>query len=124
MTKRILIVDDDEDICKVMQIALEKFAGWTALVAQSGQAGLFLAKTQRLDAILLDVSLPDIDGVELFTQLQADVTTCSIPVILLTAKILPSDRQRFAQMAVAGVITKPFNPLNVWTEIATILGWQ
>ncbi len=124
MTKRILIVDDDQDICKVMQLALEKFAGWTAIVAQSGQAGLFLAKTQCLDAILLDVSLPDIDGVELFTQLQADATTCSIPVILLTAKILPSDRQRFAQMAVAGVITKPFNPLNVWTEIATILGWQ
>ncbi|OKH27064.1 response regulator [Chroogloeocystis siderophila] len=123
MTKRILMVDDDEDICKLVQIALEKFAGWTTIVAESGQEGLFIAKTQPLDAILLDVSMPDIDGVQLFTQLQADATTCSIPVILLTAKILPSDRQRFAQISVAGVITKPFNPLTIWTQIAAILGW-
>ncbi|MES1024213.1 response regulator [Gloeocapsa sp. BRSZ] len=123
MTKRILIVDDDEDICKLVQIALEKFAGWTTIVAESGQEGLFIAKIQRLDAILLDVSMPDIDGVQLFTQLQADATTCSIPVILLTAKILPSDRQRFTQISVAGIITKPFNPLTIWTQIAAILGW-
>ena len=123
MTKRILIVDDDEDICKVVQVSLEKFAGWTTIVAESGQEGLCLAKTQPLDAILLDVSMPDIDGVQLFTQLQADATTRSIPVILLTAKILPSDRQRFTQISVAGIITKPFNPLTIWTQIAAILGW-
>lgn len=123
MTKRILIVDDDQDICRILQISLEKFAGWTTITAASGKEGLLQAQTECLDAILLDVLMPDMDGFQFFTQMQADVTTRSIPIILLTAKTLPSDRQRFAQMAVAGVITKPFNPMTIWTQVAAILGW-
>ncbi|MUL38975.1 response regulator [Gloeocapsopsis dulcis] len=123
MTKRILIVDDDKDICKIVQISLEKFAGWTTAIAQSGQEGLLKAQTERLDAILLDVSMPDMDGFQFCTQIRANAATRSVPIILLTAKTLPSDRQRFAQMAVAGVITKPFNPMTVWTQVAKILGW-
>lgn len=125
MTKRILVVDDEKDIRRVVQISLEKFAGWKAVMAESGQEGLLKARTEQpLDAVLLDVSMPDIDGFQFFSRLQADAATQSIPVVLFTAKVLPRDRQRFAQMGVAGTIVKPFNPMTVWCQVAEILGWQ
>ncbi|WP_013321494.1 response regulator [Gloeothece verrucosa] len=124
MTKRILIVDDDQDIRDVAQVAFEKFARWETITAASGAEGLEKAKMNALDAIVLDVSMPDMDGFSVFEKLQADPLTERIPVVLLTAKVLASDRQRFAQMGVAGVITKPFNPLTVWTEVAVLLGWD
>ncbi len=123
MNKRILVVDDEKDIRRVVQISLEKFAGWQTIMAESGQEGLLKAKSETLDAILLDVSMPDMDGFEFFEQLQADANTRSIPVVLLTAKVLPSDRQRFAQMAVAGVISKPFDPMIFWKQVAETLRW-
>lgn len=67
--------------------------------------------------------MPDMDGFQVYDRLRSDVTTQSIPVILLTAKVLPSDRQRFAKMGVAGVITKPFDPMTVWNQVNAILGW-
>ncbi|BAZ65617.1 MAG: response regulator [Pelatocladus maniniholoensis HA4357-MV3] len=124
MNKRILVVDDEKDIRRVVQISLENFAGWKAVLAESGEEGLLKVKTNKpIDAILLDVSMPEMDGFQVFDCLRSNVATQSIPVILLTAKVLPSDRQRFAKMGVAGVITKPFDPMSVWKQVAEILGW-
>lgn len=123
MTKRILVVDDDQDIRDVAQLALRKFAPWEVVTAASGQEGLNLAKAAPPDAILLDVSMPDMDGISVFEQLRSDPITQSIPVVLLTAKVLPSDRQRFAALGVAGVITKPFDPVMLPTQITKLLGW-
>lgn len=124
MTRRILIVDDEQDIRDVVQASLEDFAGWETVTAQSGMEGLHKARTESLDAILLDVSMPDLDGFQFFEQFQKNAGASAIPVILLTAKVLPSDRRRFAQMGVAGVITKPFNPVTVWQQVSEILGWN
>ena len=124
MTKRILIVDDEEDICDVVQASLEEFGGWITLTAVSGMAGLQIAKTEAVDAILLDVSMPDMDGFQVCEALQADPKTQTIPVIVLTAKVLPTDRHRFAQLEVAGVITKPFDPMTIWSQVAEIFGWK
>lgn len=123
MTKRILVVDDDPDIRDVAQLALRKFARWEVTAAPSGQEGLNLAKSASPDAILLDVSMPDMDGISVFEKLQSDPATQPIPVVLLTAKVLPSDRQRFAALGVAGVITKPFDPVTLSTQVAKLLGW-
>jgi CheY-like chemotaxis protein len=122
--KCILIVDDDEDIRRVVQISLEKFADWRTLLAASGLEGFQIAKTAAPDAILLDVAMPDIDGLTLFQQLQTDSLTNAIPVVFLTAKISPDDRQHFARLGVLGVIAKPFNPLTIWQQLSEILGWQ
>lgn len=124
MTKRILVVDDEKDIRKVVQIALEKFAGWQTVLAESGQMGLEKARMGHFDAILLDVSMPDIDGFQFYEALQQAAATRAIPVVLLTAKVLPRDRKRFDEMGIAGVITKPFNPVSIWQDIAHLLGWQ
>jgi CheY-like chemotaxis protein len=124
MSKHVLLIDDDPDIRAVARVAMEKFACWRVIVAASGGEGVSQAQSHSLDGILLDVSMPDMDGFAVFEQLQAHPTTCTIPVVLLTAKVLPSDRRRFAEMGIAGVITKPFNPVTVCDQIADLLGWK
>jgi CheY-like chemotaxis protein len=121
--KRILIVDDEEDICQVVQASLEEFGGWQTLLAHGGEDGLTLAQNEQPDAILLDVSMPVMDGFQVFEQLQNNSATKNIPVILLTSKVLARDRKQFAELNIAGVITKPFNPLTVWQQVSELLGW-
>ncbi|MCU0536097.1 MAG: response regulator [Hydrococcus sp. Prado102] len=122
--KRILIVDDEERIREVVRACLEDLGGWETIVAESGEEGLLKAESEAFDAILLDVSMPDLDGFTFFQRLQDNIKARSLPVILLTAKVLSSDRDRFSRMGVAGVITKPFNPVTLAEQIAAILGWN
>jgi CheY-like chemotaxis protein len=124
MTKRILIVDDEDDIREVVQASLEDFAGWFTAAAASGAEGLQIAQTEHFDAILLDISMPDMNGFELCQALQADPKTQGIPVIVLTAKVLSGDRQQLTELHVAGIITKPFAALTIWKQVAEILDWD
>lgn len=124
MTRQLLVVDDEERIREVVRACLEDLVGWRVILAESTEVALALAKTESLDAILLDVSMPDMDGFTLVKRLQADSTSRSIPVILLTAKVLPMDRERFVQLGVAGVISKPFDPIQISKQIANLLGWE
>jgi CheY-like chemotaxis protein len=124
MTKKILIVDDEERIRELVQACLEDLGGWETITAASGTECLTIAQTQPVDAILLDVSMPNMDGFAVYEQLQANSATQTIPVILLTAKVLPSDRANFAQMGITGVISKPFEPITISEEVANILGWD
>lgn len=121
--KQILVVDDEARIQEVVQVALELVAGWDVIMASSGLEGLLKAETEQPDAILLDVSMPDIDGLATFAKLQANAATRSIPVILLTAKVQSAEQAEFAQLGVAGLITKPFDPLQLASQIATFLDW-
>jgi len=123
MTKRTLIIDDEEDIALVVQAALEELGGWQTVLAHSGEAGLATAQSVLPDAILLDISMPDMDGLQVFERLQMASATRGIPVILLTSKVLARDRQQFANLSNAGVITKPFNPLTIWHQVVDLLGW-
>ena len=122
--KRVLLIDDEDDIREVAQISLEIVGGWEVLSANCGADGLAKAKDEHPDAILLDVMMPDMDGPTTFQKLQEDVDTKGIPVILLTAKVQPSDRQRFDEMGIAGVIAKPFDPMVLPSEINQVLGWS
>jgi CheY-like chemotaxis protein len=121
--RRILVVDDEEHLRELVQACLEDLGGWQTLVARSGEECLQILQTERPNAILLDLSMPGMDGFAVYEILQSDPITRSIPLILLTAKVLPSDRAKFAQMAVAGVITKPIQPITLTEEVAEILGW-
>jgi CheY-like chemotaxis protein len=121
--RRILVVDDEEHLRELVQACLEDLGGWETLVAGSGEECLQIVQTERPNAILLDLSMPGMDGFAVYEILQSDPITRSIPLILLTAKVLPSDRAKFAQMAVAGVITKPIQPITLTEEVAEILGW-
>lgn len=122
--RKILIVDDEAHLRELVQACLEDLAGWQTLTVASGEACLSLLQAQMVNAILLDVSMPGMNGIAVYAQLQADPATQAIPVILLTAKVLPSDRAKFTQMGVAGVISKPIEPLTLVAEISEILGWD
>ncbi|MBV9774819.1 MAG: response regulator [Gemmatimonadetes bacterium] len=122
--KRILLVDDEDDIREVAQLSLEMVGGWEVIAANSGQEAIRRAAAERPDAILLDVMMPDMDGPTTFRNLQADPATQGIPVLLLTAKVRTADRERFSELGVAGVLSKPFDPLTLAREIADVLGWD
>ncbi|MGA7523071.1 MAG: response regulator [Acidobacteriaceae bacterium] len=124
MARKILIIDDEEDIREVAALSLETVAGWDVLVAGSGAAGIAKARENRPDAILLDVMMPGMDGPTTFRELRAIPETSLIPVILLTAKVQAADQKRFSDLGVASVMFKPFDPLILARDIAQVLGWQ
>jgi CheY-like chemotaxis protein len=124
MSKHILIIDNEPHIQEVTQICLETVANWQVITASSGQEGLLKAETEQPDAILLDVMMPDMDGPTTFQKLQKNPATKNIPVLFLTAKVQSSDRRRYAEMGVYGVIAKPFDPLMLAEQIAQTLGWE
>ncbi|MEB3309634.1 MAG: response regulator [Snowella sp.] len=122
--KRILIVDDEAHLRELIQACLEDLGGWQALTAASGEDCLQILEFESVDAILLDISMPGMSGIAVYEKLQANPQTRSIPVILLTAKVLPSDRAQFSQMGVSGVISKPIEPTVLVIEITEILHWN
>ncbi|MEZ2236914.1 response regulator [Microcoleus sp.] len=121
--KQILVIDDEKNLCSVIQACLEHLGGWAVLIARNGNEGLLVAETQLPDAILLDVMMPDMDGLTLFSLLQNNAATRMIPVIFLTAKVQALDLSEFADLGVAGVIAKPFDPLKLAQQVAEILRW-
>jgi len=123
MSRRILIVDDEDDIREVAQMSLEMVAGWEVIPARSGDEGVRLAAEHRPDAILLDVMMPGMDGPATAERLRDRPETAEIPVILLTAKVQPADRRRLEALGVAGVLAKPFDPMELAGQISGLLGW-
>jgi CheY-like chemotaxis protein len=117
----ILLVDDDDDIREIATISLEAIGGWRVSAASSGAEGIATAVAGAPDAILLDVMMPDMDGPTTFRRLQDDAQTRDIPVIFLTAKAHTADRQRLEQIGVAGLLTKPFDPMTLSAEVTAIL---
>jgi CheY-like chemotaxis protein len=124
MTKRILIIDNEIFIQEIAKIALETVAGWQTLTADSGLAGISIATANQPDAILLDVMMPDMDGLTTFQKLRSNPATQAIPVILLTAKVQPTDQRHYEKIGIAATIAKPFDPLELANQIATILHWS
>jgi CheY-like chemotaxis protein len=123
MPPRILLVDDEDDIRTVARMSLERVAGWTVLTASSGAEGCAVAAAEQPDAIVLDVMMPGQDGPATLTQLREDPATASIPVVFLTAKVQVAERERLQAMGALGVVAKPFDPMTLATELATVLGW-
>jgi CheY-like chemotaxis protein len=122
--RRILIVDDEDDIREVAQVCLELVGGYEVLTASSGRDGLERARGSQPDAILLDVMMPGMDGPATLVELRADPATRNIPVVFLTAKTQISDRQQLGKLGAAGVLTKPFDPLKLAADVAAVLNWN
>ena len=122
--KRILLIDDEETIQEVVQVGIEIETGWQVSSASSGSEGIAVAASQQPDVILLDVMMPDMDGISTLSQLKANAKTQSIPVIFLTAKTQAADKNLFQSLGVVGIITKPFNSMTLASRIAQILQWE
>lgn len=124
--RRILIIDDEDDIREVAALSLEATAGWEVITASSGIAGMRAAAASHPtpDAILMDVMMPGLDGPSTFRLMQQDPAIAHIPVLLLTAKVQGVDQRRFAGLGVAAVLFKPFDPLTLASQISEALGWK
>ena len=122
--KRILLIDDEETIQEVVQVGLDLEVGWEVLSASSGKEGIKVAQKHHPDAILLDVMMPEMDGISTLGELKSNGKTKLIPVILLTAKTQNADQKKFNDLEIVGVITKPFNSLALAGKIAKLLHWR
>jgi CheY-like chemotaxis protein len=122
--RRILIIDDEDDIREVAALSLEATAGWNIFTASSGAAGIEIAAAEQPDAILMDVMMPGVDGPTTFGHMQKNSAISHIPVLLLTAKVQGVDQRRFAGLGLAGILFKPFDPLTLAQQISDVLGWK
>jgi CheY-like chemotaxis protein len=123
--RRVLVVDDEDTIREIAALSLEAVAGWDVLTAASGRDGHREAAAAGPDAILLDVMMPDLDGPATVALLRSDPATSGIPIILVTAKVQASERQRFSSLdGVSGVIAKPFDPMTLAEQVQELLAWR
>ena len=120
----ILFIDDEEDIRMLAQFCLESEAGWSMISASGGLEGIYIAEKEQPDVILLDVMMPEVDGLQTIAKLLDNPQTQNIPVIFITAKAQASDRNSFYQAGAKGVINKPFDSLTLASQISGFLGWQ
>ncbi len=123
MKRRILLIDDEEDIRELLQMSLEMSSHWEVFTAGSGLEGLEMARIYQPDAIILDVIMPDMDGPMTFEQLQQDPETRNIPVILLTAKAKADEQPHYTNLGVKAVLSKLINPLSFAEQLSKILEW-
>ena len=116
----ILIIEDEHDIRELISYNLES-EGWNTLKASAGNEGLELAQKTPPELILLDIMLPDIDGLEVCRKLKRSDSTKDIPVIMLTAKSEDSDVISGLELGAEDYITKPFSPRVLIARIRAVL---
>jgi CheY-like chemotaxis protein len=121
---KILVIDDEPAIQMVIEACLVDLGGWAVVTASSGLEGLALAAQGEIDGILLDVSMPGIDGIETLRRLKTDLQTAQIPVVLLTAKVQAEDQEMFGHLPIVATVSKPFDPLTLVDRLKTVFGWQ
>jgi DNA-binding response OmpR family regulator len=115
-----LIVDDEAPIRLLCRVNLEA-EGIEVLEAADGVSGLELARSERPDAILLDVMMPGLDGWNVAERLLTDEGTSAIPIIFLTARADLRDRVRGMDAGGVDYITKPFNPLELASLVRSVV---
>lgn len=123
VTKRLLVIDDDCDNQILVKLALNLKTKWQVITASSGMEGVSKAQTIRPDAILLDLMLPDLDGIAVYELLKCNSFTREIPVIFMTAM---SETEVISQLEaeVEGIIVKPFDVISLSDRIAKICDWH
>ena len=120
MRDTILVVDDEPDVVDLVRYHLHR-SGFEVCVALTGASGLNAAKERRPDAIVLDIMLPHMTGIEVLKALRTGSETASIPVVMLTAKAELSERIIGLELGVDDYITKPFSPRELVLRIQNLL---
>jgi len=119
--KTIMVVDDNPDIITIVRTILEG-KGFKVLSASSGAECLATLKTQKPDLIVLDIMMPDMDGLEVLTRLKATSEFSNVPVVLLTAKVQYEDVLGGYKLGADYYITKPFTSTQLINGINLLLG--
>jgi CheY-like chemotaxis protein len=119
--KTVLLVEDNEDNLVVYRTILEH-VGYKVIEARDGEEGVSQARKELPDLILMDISIPKMDGWEATQRLKSDAATRGIPIIALTAHALEEDRQKAQQAGCDGYLAKPVEPRRVVQEVERFVG--
>lgn len=120
MKSKILLVDDEPDALEVLGFKLKE-AGYTALFAKDGARAIATARAERPDLIVLDLMLPEVDGLEVCKILRRDAATANIPILMLTARAAEMDRVLGLELGADDYVTKPFSPRELILRIKKLL---
>jgi DNA-binding response OmpR family regulator len=120
MRDTILVVDDEPDVVDLVRYHLHR-AGFDVLIALTGPSGLTAAAESRPDAIVLDIMLPQMTGIEVCKALRTSMQTSTIPILILTAKAEPSERIAGLELGIDDYITKPFSPRELVLRVQNVL---
>ena len=118
---KVLIVDDEADIRRIGGLSLQSVGGWEVWLAESGAEAMETAKSHNPDLILMDMMMPEMDGLTVLRQIRKDPELESTPVIFMTAKVQRDEVARYLEAGAAGVVEKPFDPMTLPDEIRRIL---
>ena len=118
---KVLVIEDDPDICELITLYAEK-SGYSVNVANSGMKGLEMFYDNPPDLVILDIMMPEMDGLEVLTRLKGKSETATIPVILLTAKVQYEDVLGGYKLGADYYITKPFTSTQLVNGINLLLG--
>lgn len=121
VVKTVLLVEDNEDNLLVYRTILEH-VGYSVIEARDGEQGLESARASHPDIILMDISIPKLDGWEVTRRLKADESTRDIPVVALTAHALEEDREKALLAGCDGYLAKPVEPRRVVEEVRRFIG--
>ena len=119
--KTVLLVEDNEDNLIVYRTILDH-VGYRVIEARDGEEGVARARADHPDLILMDVSLPKMDGWEATRRIKADEATRQIPIIAVTAHALDDDREKATQVGCDGYLAKPVAPRRVVEEVERFIG--
>ena len=118
--EKILIIEDEKAIVRMLDYNLKK-EGFRALSANNGEDGLDMARKEHPDLILLDLMLPEMDGLEVCKAIKNDTKTAHIPIIILTAKAQETDKIVGLELGADDYMTKPFSPRELIARIRAVL---
>ena len=120
MTKRILVIEDQEDNRAILRDLLSS-AGFSVLEAVNGAEGVTKARSELPDLILMDIQMPVMDGYEATRRIKADAATASIPIIAVTSYALSGDEVRAREAGCNGYVAKPFSPRQLLGQVRGFL---
>jgi two-component system alkaline phosphatase synthesis response regulator PhoP len=120
MTQRVLVVDDDKQIVRLLKSYLEQ-SGFAVLTAQDGESAMRTIRAERPDLIVLDLMLPGRDGWEITRWARADTGLATIPILMLTARVEDTDKILGLELGADDYMTKPFNPREVVARVRAVL---
>jgi two-component system alkaline phosphatase synthesis response regulator PhoP len=119
-SRTILVVDDEPQIAQIARDYLDR-AGFRVLIASDGQQALRLVRSEQPSLIVLDLMLPEIDGLDVTRTLRSDPATRAIPIIMLTARVDEMDRLIGLELGADDYITKPFSPRELVARVRAVL---
>jgi len=119
--KTILYVEDDVDIQTIGKMTLETFGNYKVFTSNNGKEALDTIEKVMPDLVLMDVMMPEMDGITAMQEFKKNPEVNKIPVIFMTAKAQVHEVEKYIEIGVAGVITKPFEPINLCSTICEIL---